>query len=105
MRVGLIHCLMLIKKVTNVFWYFKGLLIVEVEGEPVTIGPREFCGFPRGTYHQVVEVHPPIECLILRNSSGSDKRYLLPDGTSTTDRKYHQDILALLNNEDTNTKW
>src|SRR6266851_8775318 len=48
------------------FLVFRGTIIVEVEGERVTIGPREFCGFPRGTYHQVVEVHPPIECLILR---------------------------------------
>ncbi len=80
------------------FLVFQGAIIVEVERERVTIGPREFCGFPRGTYHQVVEVHPPIECLILRNSSsGPDKRYLLPDGTSTTDRSYHQDILRLLN--------
>jgi len=79
------------------FLVFQGTIIVEVEEERVTIGPREFCGFPRGTYHQVVEVHPPLECLILRNaSSGPDKRYLLPDGTSTTDRSYHQDILRLL---------
>lgn len=63
----------------------------------MTIGPREFCGFPRGTYHRVVEVHPPIECLILRGPSGSDKQYLLPDGTTTTDRTYHQDILGLPN--------
>jgi len=79
------------------FLVFQGTIIVEVEGERVTIGPREFCGFPRGTYHQVLEVHPPIECLILRSPSGSDKRYLLPDGTSTTDRRYHQNILGLLN--------
>jgi hypothetical protein len=79
------------------FLVFQGAIIVEVEGERVTIGPREFCGFPRGTYHQVVEVHTPIECLILRNSAGYDKKYLLPDGTSTDDRKYHQDIFSLLN--------
>ncbi len=80
------------------FLVFEGTITVEVEGERVVIGPREFCGFPRGIYHQVVEVHPPIECLILRNSPpGPDKRYLLPDGTSTTDRSYHQDILQLLN--------
>ena len=80
------------------FLVFQGTMIVEVEGERVTIGPHEFCGFPRGTYHQVVGVHPPLECLILRNSStGPDKKYLLPDGTSTTGRSYHQDILRLLN--------
>jgi Cupin domain len=80
------------------FLVFQGIIIVEVEGERVTIKPREFCGFPRGIYHQVVEVHPPIECLIIRNSSSEpDKRYLLPDGTCTTDRSYHQDILSQLN--------
>ena len=83
------------------FLVFRGAIIVEVEGERVVIGPREFCGFPRGIYHQVVKVHPPIECLILRNSPlGSDKIYLLPDGTSTTDRRYHQNILGLLNGSD-----
>jgi len=80
------------------FLVFQGSIIVEVEGERVTIGPRDFCGFSRGTYHQVVEVRPPIECLIIRNSSsGSDKKYLLPDGTNTTDLSYHQDILSILN--------
>jgi len=88
------------------FVVFQGAIVVEVEGERVTIGPREFCGFPRGIYHQVVEVHPPIECLILRNSPptpGSDKIYLLPDGTSTTARSYHQNILGLLNGSDEKT--
>ena len=42
------------------FLVFQGTIIVEVEGERVTIGPREFCGFPRGSYHQVVEVRPPL---------------------------------------------
>lgn len=85
------------------FLVFQGVIIVEVEGERVTIGPREFCGFPRGVYHQVVEMHPPVECLILRNCPPvrtSDKMYLLPDGTSTTDQKYHQNILGLLNGSD-----
>ena len=80
------------------FLVFQGTIIVDVEGEQVTIEPQEFCGFPRGTYHQVVEVHPPVECLIVRNSAPSpDKRYLLQDGTSTTDSKYQQDIFSLLN--------
>jgi mannose-6-phosphate isomerase-like protein (cupin superfamily) len=86
------------------FLVFRGTIIVEVEGERVTIGPREFCGFPRGAYHQVVEVHPPIECLILRGPSADDKVYMSPDGTRLTGRMYHQDILGLLNGEDTNRK-
>ena len=79
------------------FLVLQGSIIVEVEGERVIIGPREFCGFPRGTYHQVVEVRPPVECLIMRNSTNYDKRYLLPDGTNTADRKYHQDLFSMLN--------
>jgi mannose-6-phosphate isomerase-like protein (cupin superfamily) len=86
------------------FLVFQGSIIVDVEGERVTIGPREFCGFPRGTYHQVVEVHPPVECLILRGPSVDDKVYISPDGMRLTGRIYHQDILALLNGEDTNRK-
>ena len=34
----------------------------------------------------------------IRNSSSyPDKRYLLSDGTSTTDKSHHQDILSILN--------
>lgn len=81
------------------FLVLQGTLIFEVEGERVTIGPHEFCAFPQGTYHQTVEVHTPLECFVLRSPSGpdSDKRYLLPDGSSTMDRSYHRDILGLLN--------
>jgi hypothetical protein len=79
------------------FLVFEGTIVLDVEGERVTVGPREFCGFPRGTYHQVVEVHTPVECLVIRNSAGYDKTYLLPDGTSTTDRRFHQDLFSLLN--------
>ena len=81
------------------FLVFQGTIIVEVEGERVVIRLREFCGFPHGIYHQVVEVHPPLECLIIRNFMGPDKKYLLPDGTSTTDGRYQQDIFSLLNRE------
>lgn len=77
------------------FLLLQGTIIVAVEGERVTIGPREFCCIPRGIYHQVVEVRPPVECLIMRGPSAHDKRYLLPDGTSTTDRV--QDVLGTLN--------
>jgi mannose-6-phosphate isomerase-like protein (cupin superfamily) len=77
-----------------------GSLVLEVEGERVTVGPREFCCLPQGTYHQIVEVNPPVECLILRAPTGADKRYLLPDGTSTTDKVGVQDVFALLNGYD-----
>jgi mannose-6-phosphate isomerase-like protein (cupin superfamily) len=50
-----------------------GSLVVEVEGERVVIGPGEFCCFPRGLFHAIVEVHPPIETLMIRAPSVDDK--------------------------------
>lgn len=58
------------------FIVLQGEIIVEVEGERYTIGPREFCCFPQGVYHSVVEVHPPVESLMLRAPSIDDKIYL-----------------------------
>ena len=55
------------------FLVLQGALIVEVEGERFTIGPREFCCFPRGVYHSIVEVSPPVEFLVLRTPSKDDK--------------------------------
>jgi mannose-6-phosphate isomerase-like protein (cupin superfamily) len=57
------------------FIVLQGALIVEVEGERFTIGPHEFCCFPRGVYHSIVEVSPPVEFLILRAPSKDDKVY------------------------------
>ena len=59
----------------EVFIVYKGSLIVEVEGERFTVGPREFCCFPEGVYHRVVEVHPPIESLMIQAPSINDKVY------------------------------
>ncbi|GLV60966.1 hypothetical protein KDH_77840 [Dictyobacter sp. S3.2.2.5] len=49
------------------------------------------------TFHQVVEVSTPVECLGIRNSAGYDKIYHQPDGTTTTERTYHQDLFGMLN--------
>jgi mannose-6-phosphate isomerase-like protein (cupin superfamily) len=57
------------------FIVLRGSLIVEVEGERYTVGPREFCCFPVGVYHRIVEVHPPLESLILRSPLVTDKVY------------------------------
>lgn len=57
------------------FIILQGSVLVEVEGERFTVGPREFCCFPIGVYHQIVEVHPPAETLMLRAPSISDKVY------------------------------
>lgn len=57
------------------FIVLRGSLVVEVEGERHTVGPREFCCFPHGTYHAIVAVHPPVETLMIRAPSVSDKTY------------------------------
>jgi mannose-6-phosphate isomerase-like protein (cupin superfamily) len=60
------------------FIVLRGSLLVEVEGERVLIGPREFCCFPRGVYHAVVQVFPPVESLMIRAPSVDDKIYRTP---------------------------
>lgn len=77
----------------------RGSLVLEIEGEIVTLRPHEFCCLPQGAFHQIIEVHPPIECLIIRAPSGADKRYLLPDGNSTNERVGVQDIIGILNRD------
>lgn len=55
------------------FVVLTGRLVVEVEGERVTVGPRELCCFAAGVYHAVVEVFPPVETLMIRAPSLDDK--------------------------------
>jgi mannose-6-phosphate isomerase-like protein (cupin superfamily) len=57
------------------FIVLSGAIVVEVEGERVNIGPREYCCFPAGVYHAVVEVIPPVETLMIRAPSVEDKVY------------------------------
>jgi mannose-6-phosphate isomerase-like protein (cupin superfamily) len=57
------------------FIVLSGSLVVEVEGERFTVGPREFCCFPAGQYHAVLEVHPPVETFMIRAPSVEDKVY------------------------------
>jgi mannose-6-phosphate isomerase-like protein (cupin superfamily)/GNAT superfamily N-acetyltransferase len=57
------------------FIVLRGSLVVEVDGRRFTIGPREFCCFPAGQYHAIVEVHPPLETLMIRAPSVDDKVY------------------------------
>jgi hypothetical protein len=80
-----------------------GSLVLEIDGEAVTVNPREFCCLPQGTYHRIVKVHPPVECLILRGPSLSDKSYLLPDGTGTTEKVGMQDIFGMLQGDNGTT--
>jgi mannose-6-phosphate isomerase-like protein (cupin superfamily) len=58
------------------FIVLQGRLVVEVDGQQITIGPREFCCFPRGVVHAIVETYPPIESLMIRAPSINDKIYI-----------------------------
>jgi mannose-6-phosphate isomerase-like protein (cupin superfamily) len=55
------------------FVVLRGEILVEVDGQTVTIGPDEFCFFPQGLFHRVVEVRPPVESLMIRAPSIADK--------------------------------
>lgn len=57
------------------FIVLQGAVTVEVEGNVFTVGPREYCCFPRGVYHALLESHPPVEALIIRSPSVDDKVY------------------------------
>jgi len=57
------------------FIVLSGTLVVEVNAQRFTVGPREFCCFPRGMYHAVLEVFPPAETLMIRAPSVNDKIY------------------------------
>ncbi len=57
------------------FIVLRGSLLVEVEGHRFTVSAGEFCCFPAGVYHQVVEVFPPVESLMIRAPSINDKVY------------------------------
>jgi mannose-6-phosphate isomerase-like protein (cupin superfamily) len=62
------------------FIVLKGSLLIEVEGERYTVAPGEFCCFPAGVYHSIIEVYPPAETLMVRAPSINDKIYQDPQG-------------------------
>lgn len=55
------------------FVVLRGTIVVEVGGERVTINAGEFCCFPRGVVHAVIEVQTPVESLMIRAPSVADK--------------------------------
>lgn len=57
------------------FIVLNGSIVVEVEGHVFTVGPREYCCFPRGVYHALIDSQPPVEALIIRAPSVDDKVY------------------------------
>jgi mannose-6-phosphate isomerase-like protein (cupin superfamily) len=61
------------------FIVLQGSLVVEVERERYTIGPREFCCFPAGMFHRIVEVKTPAETIMLRSPLVTDKVYQRTD--------------------------
>ncbi|MCC6300240.1 MAG: cupin domain-containing protein [Anaerolineales bacterium] len=63
------------EKSDEIFIVLKGTLHVEVDGQIHTIGPREFCCFPAGTWHSIVRVEVPAETLMIRAPSIDDKVY------------------------------
>jgi mannose-6-phosphate isomerase-like protein (cupin superfamily) len=57
------------------FIVLQGVLVVDVAGERFEVGPKSFCCFPRGVFHAIVEVKPPVETLMIRAPSVADKVY------------------------------
>ena len=55
------------------FVVLRGEIVVEIEGRTVTVRAGEFCYFPQGVFHRVVEVKPPVESLMIRAPSINDK--------------------------------
>jgi quercetin dioxygenase-like cupin family protein len=59
------------------FIVLKGTLIVELENnQRICISAGEFCCFPTGLYHAVVDVEMSAETLMIRAPSVNDKIYL-----------------------------
>jgi GNAT superfamily N-acetyltransferase len=66
-------------------------------------GPRQFCCFPVGLYHAVVDVYPPVETLMIRAPSVEDKVYqdegerlVIPDQSPQIRPATTADLPALL---------
>lgn len=60
----------------EIFVVLRGSMLVEVEGERFLVSEREFCCFPTGVSHSIIEVYPPVESLMIRAPGVSDKVYL-----------------------------
>ena len=59
----------------EIFIVLQGSLLLEVEGARLVLGAREFCCFPAGTTHAVIDVTPPVETLMIRAPSVNDKAF------------------------------
>lgn len=59
----------------EMFIVLSGSLVIETDGGRERVGPRQFCHFPAGQFHQIVAVEAPIEVLAIRAPSVDDKMY------------------------------
>lgn len=57
----------------EIFIVLEGRIILDVAGERVEVGPGEFCCFPEGLRHAVVETIPPLRTFMIRAPSVEDK--------------------------------
>ena len=57
----------------EIFIVLEGTIVIDVDGERVEVGPGEFCCFPEGLAHAVVETRPPLRTFMLRAPSIDDK--------------------------------
>jgi mannose-6-phosphate isomerase-like protein (cupin superfamily) len=60
----------------EIFIVLEGTVVVEVGGQRVSVGTNEFCCFPSGLPHQIVETHGPLRTFMLRSPSIDDKEIL-----------------------------
>lgn len=57
------------------FIVLKGSITVQVEDEVFTVNAGEYCCFPIGVWHAVIDVQVPVESLMIRAPSVADKTY------------------------------
>lgn len=57
------------------FILLEGEIVMSVEGERIVLKAGEFCCFPAGMRHAIIETRPPIRSLMLRAPSIADKTY------------------------------
>ncbi len=59
----------------EVYIVLKGSIVLDIDGEQVTVAAGEVCFVPAGVYHAVVAVETPIQDFVIRSPAGQDKVY------------------------------
>lgn len=57
------------------FILLEGEIVMSVEDERIVLRAGEFCCFPAGMRHSIIETRPPVRSLMLRAPSINDKVY------------------------------